>query len=1219
MMNLDRRLLSQARRSLFALISTILLGAAAGFVTVWQAHSLSQIVSQVFLAQVPFNQLSSALIGLLLLMLGRAGLGFAQEAAAQAVARRVKGDLRRLAFDHLLAAGPVAVRRERFGELSSVLMEGIEALEAYFSQYLPQLVLAALVPLTILAFVWPVDWLSGLILLLTAPLIPLFMILIGNAAQTLTRRQWLTLSRMNAYFLDVLRGLTTLKALGRSREQVQVVAQVSDRYRQVTMGVLRVTFLSALVLEMLSTLSTAVVAVQIGLRLLVGQLEFAQAFFILLLAPEFYFPIRLLGTRFHASMAGVNAAKRLFALLDLPIEGDGGVSTGSASGLLPSSPARLEFRGVTAAYQDRPALAGVTLEIQPGEKIALVGPSGSGKSTLANLLLRFLTPQQGQILVDGKPLAEIPREDWLQQVAWVPQQPVLLNATILENIRFGRPEASLEEIYQAAELAGAAEFIQALPRGYDTPVGEAGDLLSGGQAQRIALARAFLRRAWLVILDEPTAHLDAESESRLQHSLERLLVGRTAIVIAHRLTTAASADRVIVLEGGRVAQVGKHAELWEQDGLYRQLLRAALQEPSQPAEPPALQAVPSRPVQVAAAVDLLPASSPLAGSVGSAALVEDGRVRPWSALRRLLHLARPFVGWMSLAVLCGFLAVGSQMGLLGASAYIISAAALHPSIAELQVAIVGVRFFGLSRGIFRYLERYLSHQVTFLILARLRVWIYQALEPLAPARLQTFRRGDLLARLQADIEVLENFYVRSLAPPATAALVSAATVLFLSAYHSVLGLTLLGLYLLGGGLLPLGVRWLSRGPAKRVVTRRAALQAELLTALQGLAEMWVFGQIARQRQKVEAASQALLQVQAQQAVLSAAQNATSSFLASFSLWMVLTLCIPQVEAGELAGVLLAPLCLIAWSSFEAILPLPLAGQYLESNLQAARRLFELVDAQPAVRDPAQPRSVQPPLTLEVKDLWFRYPPAAELDPPLEAQTWALQALSFRLVPGGRLALVGPSGAGKSTLVSLLLRFWDYSAPSGRGEILLNGVELRQLVQDDVRRLIGVVSQRTELFSGTIADNLRLGRPSASQGELEWAARQAQLHDFIVSLPEGYRTWVGDEGMQLSGGQRQRLAIARLLLQEAPLWILDEPTAHLDPLTERELLRSLERLSVGRTTLWITHRLIGMEQMDEILVLDGGRVVQRGRHAELLAGGLYRRLWERQNGMPLSLV
>jgi thiol reductant ABC exporter CydD subunit len=589
----SQRLLRQAAASRSALALTVNLGLLAGLITVGQAWLLSQVVSRVFLQGQDLAGVASPLLAFLLLALLRAGLVWGSEAAAHILADRIKRALRTRLAARLLALGPGYRQDERSGELANTTVEGIEALDAYYRQYLPQVALAALVPLTVLIFVTPRDWVSGLILLLTAPLIPIFMVLIGKAAEALTRRQWTSLSRMSAHFLDVLQGLATLKHLGRSREQVEAIARISEQFRQATMDVLRIAFLSALVLEMVATLSTAVVAVQVGLRLLYGLLPFEQALFVLLLAPEFYLPLRLLGSRFHASVEAVSAAERIGEILDRqPRPGTGVGAEAQSRTSVPSSPpvplppaasTSLVFEGVDYSYEQgrRPALEGVSFRVDPGETVALVGGSGSGKTTVAYLLLGFLAPDRGRILLQSagdsqavQSLVDLPLAAWRQQVAWVPQEPYLFHGTVAQNLRLARPGATMDEVVWAARQAHAHSFVEALPQGYSTLVGERGARLSGGQVQRLALARAFLKDAPWLLLDEATANLDPEVEALVHGALGRLLRGRTALLIAHRLTTVYRADRILVLDGGRLVEEGTHTELLHRGGVYRRLVSA---------------------------------------------------------------------------------------------------------------------------------------------------------------------------------------------------------------------------------------------------------------------------------------------------------------------------------------------------------------------------------------------------------------------------------------------------------------------------------------------------------------------------------------------------------------------------------------------------------------------------------------------------------------------
>ncbi len=575
-MQLDRRLLALVHTRRVSLFAAVGFGALGGIAVVAQAWLLAHVIARVFLGGATRTQVATPLMLLLGTIAFRALLSWAADAAAVHAAAGVKHDLRDKVFARLLERGPLAAGRERTGELVTTLTEGIEALDAYIARYLPQLALAALIPLTVAVVVLTRDLLSGVVLLLTAPLIPIFMVLIGRLADVRSRRQWLAMSRLSASFLDTIQGLTTLKVLGRSRAQVAAIRRASETFRFASMDVLRIAFLSALVLELVATLSVAVVAVEIALRLLHGRLDFEQAFFVLLLAPEFYLPLRRLGADFHAGLAGTTAAQRLFTLLEAPAPARPAIARP-----MPPTPS-LELEEVSYAYPGesgrgsaaRPALTSVNLLIEPGEKIAIVGPSGAGKSTLARIVLRFVEPDSGRLMADDVPAKAIDPDDWRRAIAWVPQNPHLFADTVAANIRLGRPESDEKEVAAAARHALAEDFIAELSAGYDTSVGERGALLSGGQARRIALARAFLADAPLLILDEPTADLDPRLQAELDVALEDLLTGRSALIIAHRTPTVMAADRVVVLDSGRVVDVGPHDELLERCELYRRLVHS---------------------------------------------------------------------------------------------------------------------------------------------------------------------------------------------------------------------------------------------------------------------------------------------------------------------------------------------------------------------------------------------------------------------------------------------------------------------------------------------------------------------------------------------------------------------------------------------------------------------------------------------------------------------
>ena len=1200
---MTRRLLTLARECRFALAATVLAGFLTGLLTIGQAAGLSRIVELAFLG----GQMLPALAGLfrllLLVVFFRGLLAWGSEVSARAVAVRIKSDLRQRLFDKILSLGPAFTRRERTGELVNAAVEGVEALDAYFSQYLPQLVIATLVPLSILGIVFPRDPLSGLVLLLTAPLIPVFMYLIGKTAEALTRRQWDTLSLLSAHFLDSLQGLTTLKELGRSREHAGSIAQASNRFRDGTLAVLRITFLSALVLELVSTLSTAVVAVEVGLRLLYGQLAFQQAFFLLLLAPEFYIPLRMLGLRFHAGMAGTAAARRIFEILDLPASEIPEADTQGIRNSYASRDSGSQVPGYLIAFdrlsytypgESQPALRGINLEIKAGEHVALVGLSGAGKSTLAALLLRFIHPDGGQITINHEPITAIPIESWRNLVAWVPQNPYLFHDTLAANLRLARPDATDGQLVVAAQAAQLDDFIQSLPQGYQTVIGEEGARLSAGQAQRLALARAFLKNAPILILDESTSSLDPQQEMQVESAMHALMHARTVITIAHRLNTVFQADRIFVLEQGLLVEEGTHRELLQHRGVYASLVNLPAGDDGQMSD---------------LSADFRP---PPVDRQNPAVPQPSIKQRQTPVFLRLLGFLQGSWGWVALSALLGVLTVGSNVGLMGTSAFLISSAALHPELGTLQVAILGVRFFGILRGVFRYAERLTSHNVTFRLLARLRVWFYRALEPLAPARLMQFRAGDILSRINMDVENLQNFYVRVLAPPLVAVVVAGMLTIFFGRVNLPLAWAYLAFMVMLGVLLPLLSWVLSRRTGATLVSQRAALQTRLVDGIQGLADLLAFGNGASYSASLSEDEEAYGQSQRFLASLTGISNALTTLFVNLGMLAVLALAIPLVATGKISGVMLAVLPLMAMAGFEAVLPLPQAVQMLSSSLQSARRLFEVVDAEPVVqrsmieaRDSLHQSQSTPPelritnYDIRVSHLSFTYP----TQPPP-----ALQEISFHLPPGKRIAIVGPSGAGKSTLMNLLLRFWDPS----RGRILLDGRDIQELDQEAVRGSFSIVSQRTYFFNDTLRQNLLLARPLATDAELQEATEQAQIHDFILRLPRGYETIIGERGFRLSGGERQRLAVARAFLKNAPIFLFDEPSANLDPLTERQLLDMLFLITRSRSLLLITHRLVGLEHMDEILVFDHGRVVERGTHAGLLAaGGLYRHLLDFQ--------
>ena len=569
---------------------------------------------------------------------------------------------------------------------------------------------------------------------------------------------------------------------------------------------------------------------------------------------------------------------------------------------------------------------------------------------------------------------------------------------------------------------------------------------------------------------------------------------------------------------------------------------------------------------------------------------------------RLLVFMRPYKWRVLLGVLLGAATVASNVGLLATAAYVISAAAVVPFLAMLTIPVYLVRLFSVSRAASRYAERLVSHDVTFKLLAELRTRFYTRLAPLTPARLLRYRSGDLLSRIVKDVEELQNVYLRSFSPVAVALAVCTLAALVLYTFDPTMTFVAIAFLAATGVGVPVLVWTLSKGLGQRQLQLRAELEARIVDDVQGVQDVLAFGREGGEQHEVSVSNGKLGRVQRRMALVTGLQNALGDLMMNLALVTVLIVAIPLVAAGKIDGVFLAFIALVVLGSFEAVAPLGAAFQVLGRSVGAGERLFEITDSEPLVTDPYKPPSLPQAGTLALDRVSFRY---EEEGPP------ALRDVSFVLRPGRRVAVVGPSGSGKSTLVGLILRFWDPDS----GEVRLGGRDVRRYAQEDLRSRIGVVSQDAHVFNDTLRSNLLLADPEADDASLHRAIRKAHLVDLVEGLPGGLDGYVGEQGQRLSGGERQRLAVARALLQDAPLLLLDEATANLDTVTERELLGTIRELMRGRTTLQITHRLVEMEMMDEILVLDEGRVVERGTHEELVhRDGPYRRMLAVQDGM-----
>lgn len=535
-------------------------------------YGLSTAVDAVFMQEKSLTAFTSVLWLLAGAMLLRGSLFWISEILAQKAASGLKEKLRNDLSTHIRKLGPAWTGRQQSGELASTAVEGVEKLDDYYARFMPAAIHMMIVPIILGIFVFSIDWLSGLILIITGPLIPLFMTLIGMKAQMQTQQQWSVLTRLSSHFLDVVQGLRTLMVFNQAGTKHREIETTSDQFRSTTMGVLKIAFLSGLALELFASIATALVAVEIGIRLVEGYIGFQLGLFVLLLAPEYYLPFRMFGAQHHAGMEGTEVAGRIFEILDTPVP----EKSDAPSIAVPNAPYRIRFDYVSTGYghSEQQVLENCSLELKPGQTNAMVGRSGSGKTTTLRLITRELMPSEGQIMVNGVPLDMLDEKQWLNQVAVVNQNVWLFDDTILANLKVARPDAPFEEVVAAAKSAEAHDFIMNLPDGYQTRPGEGGARLSGGERQRLSIARAFLKDAPFIILDEPSSALDPQSEYKIAGALPRLLKNRTVLVIAHRLSTVRNADHILVLENGKISQQGTHHDLIKADGLYGQMMRA---------------------------------------------------------------------------------------------------------------------------------------------------------------------------------------------------------------------------------------------------------------------------------------------------------------------------------------------------------------------------------------------------------------------------------------------------------------------------------------------------------------------------------------------------------------------------------------------------------------------------------------------------------------------
>ena len=1137
----------------------------------------------------PLARLAWPVAGVAALIALRGVLEYGRAMVAHHTAARVQARLRGTLYAQITALGPAHFTQARTGDVILSVVEGVQQLEVYFGQYLPQLFVSALTPLLIFAIVAAIDLpLAGVILAAAVAtfVLPAFWHR-WDSRHSLARSQ--AYKAYGAEFLDAIQGLRTLAAFGQSQSRARLLEERGHSLFQATMWLLGTNTMARGISDMCIALGAAVALALGAHRVQAGSMELTVLVVVLMLGVEIFRPLRELRTVLHQGMLGLSAAQGIRDLLALRPQVLDHATPRTAGSIQPS----IAFEHVTFAYPGGrgPSLRGLAFEVAAGERVGVVGASGAGKSTISRLLLRFADPTAGRVTVGGHDLRDLALHDLRRLIAVVSQDTYLFHGTVEDNLRMGRPDASQAELEAAARDANVHDTIAALPQGYRTVVGERGVRLSGGQRQRIAIARALLRDAPILILDEALSSVDAESEAAIQEALDRLMRGRTTLIFAHRLSSVIGADRILVLDDGHVAESGTHAALMGRDGVYRRLMAGqaggardgGLGDDAPSGSDPA----------TAAAGD-----SGAGGEEAPAVLRATGP--GWREVGRILFgLASGYHTRLVVTFVLGVARVAALIGVGLLSALVVRAVSRGEPTRGLLAALLIV---APAAGVLHWLESWLAHDMAYRLLADMRMRFFRKLVALGPAYLSARRTGDLLGVATHDIELIEYFFAHTITPGLVAVLVPAAVLATLAVFGWPMAVAVVP-FLAYAGLSPV----LGRARIDRLSARAREASGELnahaVDSVQGLAEIVAFQQeahrgaalAARAADYAAARMPFLADLARQSALQDAATGLGGLAVTVVGAWLV--------ASGQLDRAMLPLLTLLAMSAFVPVWEIAQVGRQLADTLAATRRVHAVhaepvrIADGPGVALPGPRRDDAAAIALH--DVTFTYP---------GRQRPALAAVSFTVPAGATVALVGPSGAGKTTIASLLLRFWDPE----RGAITLAGHDLRAWTLEDLRRHIALVAQDTHLFNDTLGGNIRIARPDASPADLAAAIERAALGSLVAGLPEGPDTKVGERGLQLSGGQRQRVAIARAFLRDAPVLILDEATSHLDAVNEQVVQEALVSLARARTTIVIAHRLSTVRAADQIVVLDEGRVIEQGRHEDLLRRrGLYARLVSRQ--------
>jgi len=1077
------------------------------------ANGLTDLVSD--------GEIASGLAALMLVLASVAavrGLATAVTEWSAARAMRVlRHDVRAAVLDHATFDGDRATGGLASRE-ATIATAGVDQLEAYIRQFLPALMLAVTVPLVAGTRILFADLLSAVLIALTVPLIPVFMILIGRMTERRTARQWAVLQRLGGHFLDVIEGLPTLRLFGRAEAQRDSVHQVSEQYRATTLGALRIAFLSALALELIATLSVALIAVEIGLRLAGGSLDLGTALVVLLLTPECYLPLRRVGASFHAAQSGLDASDDLHDLLARPTL-PAGVGAAPTDGTL-------TVRDVTLRRGDRTIVEGLDLDVAPGTVTAVYGPSGVGKSTLIEACRGRLLDRSGDVTASGVDVRDLDPGSWADQLTVIGQRLAPVAASVADEVR-AATEASDESIVAALADVGLSEFAN-----------RRADELSGGQLRRVQVARALVAvrtgHARFVLADEPTAHLDAANADAVWAALADLARhhGAAVLVATHDHRCRSIADHVVDLVG---ADVG----------------------PDPTPTPTPTSAPTSAPTPQAAEVAITLAAPAVAHGVSrhTQHVTAATNRELLAALRRVLSLVRPVRRRFAGAAALGTAAEVCTIGLAGAAAWLIVRASEQPELAALSVAILGVRAFGTGKGVFRYAERLATHDTGLRSLSELRAAVVARLAEIAPAGIPGWQRGDLLQRVVADVDRLLDLFVRVLGPVVAVALTALGALAITIVIDVPAGLLLLAALVLVGVIVPLATIGGESAIGPALNDARAELSGRVLATTEGLDQLWANRMLAQTRLDIDQAGveiDRLEQRRARLRMLTGAVVTAAPLLSVAAMLALLATMSPSVSGPVIGLLVLWPLALV-----ELVGTVNEAAASVPSIAGAAHRVVAVLDTPDPMTPPPDPRPVEARPVVSLDEVCARWP-GADAD--------ALDPVSMRLPPGAHAQIIGPSGSGKSTLAAVLVDF----LPARSGEYRLDQADVDDVEGRDVRRRVTWIQQLPWIADSTVRENLRLANPSTDDEALLGAIGAVALDGWFHHLPAGLDSRLGRGGSAMSGGEAQRLALARVLLAGHDVVVLDEPTANLDVDTAALVLDTVLDRCAERTTILLGH-------------------------------------------------